>query len=178
MELYYSIASWLQRSGACLAFSICKHYTLLWCWIVVGLQFLRTVSILPLLSRQVNCRQTDSEIGPLRKEHWLFLKGLFKVLGGLTLGEIERVWNGKALQFHGFIITGGTTGCTEKGDVGVCVHAFMLQRCPEGFTLKWKTCQAHFPSFRCYCCSSSQYAMCNMSCDLKQEFNTLRLSFL
>lgn len=46
MELYYCIAS---RSGACLAFfSICKHYTLLWRGIVVGLQFLRTVSILPL----------------------------------------------------------------------------------------------------------------------------------
>lgn len=53
------------------------------------------------------------------------LKGLFKVLGGLTLGEIERARNGKALQFHGFIITGGTTGCTEIGElecVCVCIH--------------------------------------------------------
>lgn len=103
------------------------------------------------------------------------LKGLFKVLVGLTLREIERVWNGKALQFHGFIISGSTTGCAEIGEVGV--RAFVLHRCPGGFTLKWKTCPV-YPPLRCYCCSSSQYVMCNMSCDLKQEFNTLRLSFL
>lgn len=51
------------------------------------------------------------------------LKGLFKVLGGLTLGEMEQVWNGKALQFCGFIITGSTTGCTEIGEVRVFAHS-------------------------------------------------------
>lgn len=71
------------------------------------------------------------------------LKGLFKVLVGLTLREIERVRNGKALQFHGFIISGSTTGYGEIGEEGV--RAFVLHRCPGGFILKWKTCLLYPP---------------------------------
>lgn len=92
--------------------------------------------------------------GELRADGWrnrttpggtlAVLKGLFKVLVGLTLREIERVRNGKALQFHGFIISGSTTGSAEIGEEGV--RAFVLHRCPGGFTLKWKTCpDPHLP---------------------------------
>lgn len=69
------------------------------------------------------------------------LKGLFKVLVGLTPREIEGVRNGVALQCHGFIISGSTTGSAETGEEGV--HAFVLHRCPGGFTLKWKTCPVY-----------------------------------
>lgn len=49
------------------------------------------------------------------------LKGLFKVLVGLTLREIEQARNGKVLQFHGFIITDSTTGSAKIGEEGVRV---------------------------------------------------------
>lgn len=71
------------------------------------------------------------------------LKGLFNVLGGLTLWEIAEVRNGNALQFHGFVIMGSKTEYWNKRSGCVCkvfvfVHAcvFMLQKCPEGFALK------------------------------------------
>lgn len=121
-----------------LHFPVCELHVFLRSWAIVRFQFPRTLNFSSTISaRELQADRLRNKTTPGRT--LAVLKGLFKVLVGLTPREIERVWNGIALQFHRFIISGSTTGSAEIGEEGV--HAFVLHRCPGGFTLKWKTCR-------------------------------------
>lgn len=59
----------------------------------------------------------------IQKRTLAVLKGLFNVLGDLTLGEIKHVSNSEVRAFHRIITTDSTAGWAEMRDVGVCVRS-------------------------------------------------------
>lgn len=116
-----------------------------------GLQFFRTVSILPTEAGEPQADGVRNRT--TTKRTLAVLKGLFKALGGLTPGEREQIfkWQSRAVWWIHYRRHSGAS----RRSVHVCArHRDVL----GAFILKWKTCLA--PSVAAAAAAAHHDALC------------------